>query len=435
MSANSADHLAPIDVATGGVALNKESLAAALDSANDAVLLASVVMATGRFDLIDRYTPSIDYPTTPYAPAKLPEPLAGELHDLAVSVFSTEQSPERMTTMQPEEFRRLTDLVVGYSLPDEYMPFLADQAGFDSFRRYVPVTRMPSSDVRVAIIGAGMAGIATAIALSRRGFSYTIFEESGDIGGTWRLNNYPGVAVDTSSVYYSYSYHQNPEWTHHFPVGHQYRDYLHEVVRKWGVLDNVVFNAPVRKMRWDEQASEWAITVGGPDGGWEERFTAVVPAAGYLNSPKFVAAPGRDVFAGTQFHTTHWPESLDLQGKRVAIIGAGATAVQIVNEIIGDVASLAVYQRQPHWVMPNSGDTRIPEGGRWLLANVPYYSEWTRLRTSWMIGDSLYTVVRYDHEWVKSHDVSISPLNDMMMQAALAHIDSVFGLDSELGRK
>lgn len=156
---------------------------------------------------------------------------------------------------------------------------------------------------------------------------------------------------------------------------------------------------------------------------------------GYLNRPRFPRVEGRESFAGISVHSGEWDRSLDLTGKRVAVIGAGCTSAQIVDSIVDDVAHLTLFQRQPHWVAPRKRDSdEVPEHHRWLSRHVPFYANWLRLKAFWGSADSAYPVVIVDPEWASTH-LSISRANDMLLQDCLAYIDRTFGAGSELAAK
>ena len=180
----------------------------------------------------------------------------------------------------------------------------------------------------VAIVGAGLAGIITALAAADAGVTYEIFDRNSEVGGTWLTTTYPGIGVDTPSAYYSLSRDVNPNWTSYYPQGAEYQAYLVALADKYGLRERTRFGTEVEALWWDEDLGQWQIRSVGPDGNRDVTLASVVvTAAGYLNRPRWPEVPGRDTFAGISIHSAQWDASVDLTGKRLAIIGAGCTAV------------------------------------------------------------------------------------------------------------
>jgi cation diffusion facilitator CzcD-associated flavoprotein CzcO len=203
--------------------------------------------------------------------------------------------------------------------------------------------------VRVFVIGAGFAGLGLAIRLSGRGeHDFVVAERGSEVGGTWRDNTYPGAACDVPSQLYSFSFALNPDWSRSFSPQPEIQDYLRRVAEQSGVLPHVRFGVEVEEARWDDGAQRWRIRTSAGT------CTAdvLVSASGALSEPRVPDIDGLDSFQGTVFHSARWNHHADLTGKRVAVIGTGASAVQIIPEIARDAARLDVYQRTAPWVMP-----------------------------------------------------------------------------------
>jgi cation diffusion facilitator CzcD-associated flavoprotein CzcO len=221
--------------------------------------------------------------------------------------------------------------------------------------------------VRVGIIGAGFGGLGTAIRLSQRGdHDFLIFERAADVGGTWWANTYPGCQCDIPSHLYSFSFAPNPNWSRTYPKQPELRDYLRSTAERFGVYDRVRFNCPVTAADWDDAAGVWRLET--PQG----TYTAdlLIAAPGPLSEPSIPELPGLDTFAGTTFHTATWNHDHDLTGRRVAVVGTGASAIQAVPEIQKVVAHLDVVQRTPPWVVPHR-DRPITRAERFLYNKVP----------------------------------------------------------------
>lgn len=217
--------------------------------------------------------------------------------------------------------------------------------------------------VHVAIAGSGFGGLGTAIRLAQAGFhDYLVFERSNDVGGVWRDNTYPGCACDVESHLYSFSFAKNPRWTRSFSPASEIHAYLRSCAERFGVLAKIRFGHEIKSAIWDDDAQRWRIeTTHGV-------FTAtiLVGAVGLLSEPATPKLPGLETFAGTAFHSARWNHERDLTGRRVAVIGTGASAIQFVPHIQKQVAALKVFQRTPPWIIPR-GDRAIGERKQAIL--------------------------------------------------------------------
>ncbi|MGZ4438309.1 MAG: flavin-containing monooxygenase [Nocardioidaceae bacterium] len=203
--------------------------------------------------------------------------------------------------------------------------------------------------VRVLVIGAGFGGLGMAIKLDRAGeHDFLVAERGPDVGGTWRDNSYPGAACDVPSQLYSFSFAPNPSWSRSFSPQPEIQAYIRRVAQESGVLDRFRFETSVDDAAWDDDAQVWRVTTSAG----HVTADVLVSAAGALSDPKLPDIDGIDSFAGEVFHSAQWNHDYDLTGKRVAVIGTGASAIQIVPEIAKQVARLDVYQRTAPYVMP-----------------------------------------------------------------------------------
>ena len=226
---------------------------------------------------------------------------------------------------------------------------------------------MTVTTVEVAVIGAGASGIGAAIKLRDIGVNdFVVLEKGPSVGGTWRDNTYPGCACDVPSTLYSYSFAQNPGWSRVFAGQAEILDYLERTATHFGVLENVRFGVEVQRAEWDDKAAQWLITTSHG----EVRAQTLIGAAGPWHEPNVPNIPGLDSFTGTVFHSARWNHHVDLSGKRVAVVGTGASAVQFVPEIAPMVAGLHLFQRTPHWVLPKP-DGPIPRQARRAIRAVP----------------------------------------------------------------
>jgi cation diffusion facilitator CzcD-associated flavoprotein CzcO len=248
------------------------------------------------------------------------------------------------------------------------------------------VIRSDPRHTRIAIVGTGFGGLGAAIRVAREGIDdFVLLERAGDVGGTWRDNTYPGCACDVESHLYSLSFAPEPGWTRRFSRQPEIWRYLQRCAREFGLLPHIRFHHELRHADWDAGARVWRIdTSGGP-------LTAqvLVVAAGPLSEPFVPDLPGLDRFAGPAFHSAQWDHTFDPRGRRIAVIGTGASAVQFVPELQKVAASLTLFQRTPAWIIPRP-DAAIPEWRRWLYRRVPLLQRAVRLlvylvRETWIL--------------------------------------------------
>ncbi|MEU5852359.1 flavin-containing monooxygenase [Saccharopolyspora shandongensis] len=430
---------APALASSGSPDVDADELRAHLRRADSAVLLAVLAQVTGDASVLDEFGGAITHvPDPPEMAGRTDADTAAAIVDRLVAALTADREPGDASGPAPDDlafFTRLVPVTMGATPGPEYYPMLLEQGGFHTARPVVPRTEPLPEAIDLAIIGGGLAGIAAALTAQREGVRYRIYERNDDIGGTWLTQTYPGVGVDTPSSYYSLSAEINPDWSSYYPRGGEYQEYLREVVGRHGIREHVAFGTEVEALAWDDDAARWRIRVRDADGTRVEDAAVVLTAAGYLNRPQYPKAPGRDRFRGLSVHSGEWHPGLDLTGKRVAVIGAGCTAAQIVDAIADDVAHLTLFQRQPHWVAPRKRDSDdVPEHHRWLGRHVPFYANWLRLKAFWGSADNGYPVVIVDPEWAATHR-SISRANDVLLQDCLAYIDRTFGAGSELAAK
>lgn len=224
-------------------------------------------------------------------------------------------------------------------------------------------------DSEIIIVGAGISGVGMGIELKKYHLhSFTILESSGSLGGTWRDNTYPGVAVDIPSLSYSFSYEPNPNWSRLFAPGQEILQYLKHCAEKYGILQHIRYNSNVKKIVFDGRRHIWDVYL---DNGERLRARYVVSATGILNQPIIPDIEGLSSFKGKMTHTARWDHDNDLTGQRVGIIGTGASAVQIVPSIASKVKHLDVFQRTPIWVSPKF-DYKFNQITKTLFKRVPF---------------------------------------------------------------
>jgi cation diffusion facilitator CzcD-associated flavoprotein CzcO len=221
--------------------------------------------------------------------------------------------------------------------------------------------------MRVAIVGAGFSGIEVAHQLKAAGHDYTIFEKSEDVGGVWHDNTYPGAACDVPSYLYSYSWAQRRDWSRPCSPQDEIQRYLRGVAEQDGHLPRIRFGVEIAETRWDEQALTWTVTTGS---GETHVFDALVLACGQLNRPAYPEIDGMDAFGGIAFHSARWDHDADLSGKRIAVIGTGASAIQFVPEIAKTAARVDVYQRTAPYLLPRRNPV-YPQAVKTAIRRIP----------------------------------------------------------------
>ncbi|MFE2755761.1 flavin-containing monooxygenase [Actinosynnema sp. NPDC059335] len=237
-------------------------------------------------------------------------------------------------------------------------------------------------EVKVLVVGTGFSGLGMAIELKRTGErDFVVLEKADDLGGTWRDNSYPGCACDVPSHMYSFSFELNPRWSRMFARQPEIWDYLKRVADRYRLREHIRFNSKVAGARWDEDDKVWHVTV---ENGDTYTAKAVVAGVGALHIPNVPVLPGIEDFRGKAFHSAQWDHDYDLRGKKVAVVGTGASAIQFVPRIADDVERLTVFQRTPPWVMPKM-DRSIATWEQKLFRALPFtqrlyrdFVYWTR---------------------------------------------------------
>ncbi|MCB2066018.1 MAG: NAD(P)-binding domain-containing protein [Erythrobacter sp.] len=401
-------------------------LRSALADANVPTLLMVYTTYSQDRAYLDSFAPYLTGLYTAEMPSTVPEEMAQDLRDRLFALL-TDPVPPKERPIDPELLRHMMSVSVGEEVAAGIVPVLYDQMGFERVvpRKDLPGRKAPPADFRVLVIGGGMTGIAAGIKLAEAGYDYTIIEKNASLAGTWYENTYPGVGVDTPSHFYSYSFELNPDWSHYHPKGKEIYDYLTGVANKYGVPPHVQFETMVTSATWDEGKARWIVGLRGKDG--KERFeeaNAVILAHGVLNRWTMPQIPGLDTFKGPKMHTAGWDNSVDLKGKRVAVIGTGASAAQLAPAIADEVAELTIFQRSKHWVLNNPDiNVGVNDAIRFALKNIPHYKEWFRFRVYWFTGDGLYGNVCADDGW-EDMENSISAQNKAARDYAIYYIQN-----------
>ncbi|RYD88703.1 MAG: NAD(P)/FAD-dependent oxidoreductase, partial [Sphingomonadales bacterium] len=276
----------------------------------------------------------------------------------------------------------------GSPIPDAEVEMWIEQLAIDPMARGYDWPAQPDptkrADFLVAVIGTGMAGLNAAVHLKRAGIPFVAIEKNGEVGGTWHENRYPGARVDTPSRSYTHLFGADFGYPNPFCPWTENVRYFDWVADSFGLREKIQFNTEVSSMTWDEDAAEWEIHMKGPDGEKVHRSRAVITGVGFLNRPQIAEFEGAKDFRGQSWHTSRWPAAIDLSDKKVAVIGTGATGLQMIPELALQAKEVTVFMRTPQWLFPIPGyRSPFPDQVGWLDRNLPFHTNFMRARTAY----------------------------------------------------
>lgn len=322
---------------------------------------------------------------------------------------------------------RMMNWIAAAEVSGEYVPMMLEEMGFPGGP---DDSGEPASDPAdraafpVIVIGCGQSGLLAAIRLKQAGIPFTVLEKNAGVGGTWWENTYPGARVDVGNHFYCYSFEPADHWSEFFARQPELQAYFAGVLARHGLADNIRFGTAVTAARWDEDTGMWEVDVSGAGGRDTLRARAVISAVGQLNAPFIPDFPGAETFAGPAFHTARWDHGVDLTGKDVVMIGAGASGFQIAPAIAERVGRLTIIQRTAQWMFPNPDyHTAVGPGIHWAIRYLPFYGRWYRFLIFWPGCDTGLAAAKVDPDW-PDQQVAVSAANDMARQMFTGWITS-----------
>jgi 4-hydroxyacetophenone monooxygenase len=334
--------------------------------------------------------------------------------------------------------KEMMEWLVCEPVPDEYVPMLLEEMELDGTdaRAVHTSTKSARDGFPVVVIGCGESGLLAGIRLKEAGIPFTIVEKNAGPGGTWYQNTYPGARVDVGNHFYCYSFEPTDQWTHFFAEQPELQAYFQRVMDKYDVAQHVRWQTEVTDATWDDDTATWSVRTRGVDGTASTiEARAVISAVGQLDRPHVPTIPGRDQFSGAAFHSAEWNHSVDLGGKRVAMIGAGASGFQIAPAIADEVAHLTVFQRTAQWMFPNPNyHEAVGPGVQWALRHLPFYGRWYRFLLFWPGCDKGLEAARVDPDY-PDQQCAVSEINEMTRIMFTEWIKSQIGDDPELAAK
>jgi len=378
----------------------------ALAEAHLPALLMSLVHLTGDASLLTPERRPVYMPLTDGRLGGYPESVQADIRARAKAAILAHLAGAPLPAApSAQTVRRMMDWIAGADIPANYAPFLTEELALTGADAKAPDWSAPAlkagKKMKVVVVGAGMSGLLAGIRLKQAGLDFTIIEKNPDVGGTWLENVYPGCRVDNPNHMYSYSFEPNHDFPYYYSTQPVLLDYFRRIAEKHDLRRHIRFETSLEEAVFDEARSIWRIEVKTQDGGREHlEATALITAVGQLNRPRYPDIDGIETFSGPSFHSARWRHDVDLTGKKVAVIGTGASAFQFVPEIAPRVAHLEVFQRTPPWPLPGpTYHDAVPEGKKWLLEHAPFYGKWYRFWLFWTLTDGFYEAVKADPDW------------------------------------
>ncbi|MCR9106815.1 MAG: NAD(P)/FAD-dependent oxidoreductase [Gammaproteobacteria bacterium] len=418
------------------------TIAAALEHASVPTLMMCMVHLTGDTSLLDGPVRPAGVYINEYQ-GYMSEEDKATVRAQALSVLKDYRDGGCQLPSAPDAatVHRMMNFIVAQEVPVDYVPMMMEEMELDGRDQRsdawgADVDPGARAEHQVLVIGGGMSGVLAAYRLQEAGIPFLVIEKNPSVGGTWYENRYPGARVDVGNHLYSYSFEPAHHWTQYFSQQPELQQYFEDVVDNHDLRGHFHFNTEVQSAVFDEDDGLWHVTARDAQGK-THRYTAnsVISAVGQLNRPTLPDIPGIDSFQGQWCHSAAWDPGIDCAGKRVAVVGSGASAFQIVPSIASQVSELTVFQRSAPWMFENPiyHDT-VASGKKWCLQNIPFYTRWFRFLLFWPACDGAYETVFVDPQW-PHQERSIGEMNDFVYTMFSDYIKSQVGDDEALLEK
>lgn len=430
------------EVATGG--LDRAKLASAVYALDPIVALLALVHLTGdrllltrlgkAFDGVPRANNNAFRPTDANGGPRVDPGVVEDIRQRLIAAMQVSRTP-LITHPDKALFKQMAELCQGREITPAGLAMGREQAGFSRDEGAAEAQKAPSEDFKVLVLGAGMMGLVAAVKLKAAGFNFQVVERNDRVGGTWVTNRYPNVAVDTPSVQYSLSFEQNSSWTKYYPRGAEYQAYLDRVCDRYGVRDHIDFNTSLKSSIWDERRKLWTVTCVRDGAEVTYEANVVIVAFGFLTRPLLPNVDGLERFEGPMIHSGEWDDSVELDGKRVVLVGTGATAAQIATNVGARASRLTIIQRQNNYMLPDPKVMmEVDPDERWALENIPFVTQWQRFQSFGGMITATASPAQIDPEY-RARTGGVSLMNEAARQASLSYIARKFAGRPDLAEK
>lgn len=408
------------DQAQHRIVESDEELAELVKAMSPLVLALSAVHMSGSLDIIRSGVKPMPPAFNGDTGGSLSDRDAQSLRSHALEIIKAYRDNPPSAPYRPDETQlgEMMNFIMGLELPEAYVPMIREDMALDAvdareFEWNRPVSDAEKARCPVVVVGAGMSGMLIGLRLKQAGVPFVIIEKNESVGGTWFENQYPGLRVDVPSHAYSFSFTQDHTWDNLYSYQPALLAYFQECAARFGIGDNIRYGVEVTGADWNEAEQRWDIAVRNEASSAEHiEAKTLVSACGFFNRPFMPDFEGAELFGGDQFHSSRWRHDLDLRGKRVAIIGNAATALQMVPPVAEQADELTIFQRNPSWTFINPEyDRSITDSEQWAITHLPYYAGWMRVAVfNWTL-DLFPEVMGIDPEWPQDGR-STSPLNE-----------------------
>ena len=414
---------------SSNISVSDSQLKAALAQASTPAIMMSLVQMHGNIDVLD----GLPKPSTPAMlevqggfDAEQQAQIRDKAFVVAKQFFAVGKAP---TVPKAETLRLLMGLLLGEAaISNEHQQILFEELALDGVdKRRIDIDQTNSGQLDaespVVIAGAGLSGLLLAIRLKQQNIPFVIYEKNSGVGGTWYENTYPGCRVDIASHNYSLSFDMG-EWSGLFCTHDELRQYFERLAHDYDLYSHIVFNAHVESATYQESDRRWQVDV--ELEGKKKRIPALafVSAVGQLNQAKIPSIDGIESFCGEHMHTAKWDHSVELKGKKIAVIGSGASAFQLVPQLAKLASELSVFQRTPQWMFPNPiYHHAVGDDHQWCFRHLPGYARWYRILSLWPMLDKASACIQVDEGW-DDGGLSCGVANKMNREGLEAYITS-----------